>query len=149
MMEVIATLPPFGLVWCLCFVAQGFALQSLGLLSHDAFIHRRIWGDRGSWIGAVVSSYPVLLCPTWYLMLHRDHHAYLGGEGDTETYKQDLDTLAKRLLFLTAPGDMLAKSGKLSSTGTLPPAVMPRTEAERRHLARERRLLRGFVGVVL
>ena len=139
---------PFGFPWALCFVAQGFALQALGLLSHDAFMHRRIWGDRGSWIGALVSSVPVLLSPTWYAVIHTDHHAFLGTDRDTETYKQNLDTAWKRVLFLTAVGDRLAKLGRLSKCGVpLPPAV-PRTAKEASRLRLERIFLPLFLLIV-
>jgi fatty acid desaturase len=140
---------PLGPTWLFCFVAQGFGLQCLGLLSHDAFIHRRIWGDRGSWAGAIVSSFPVLLSPTRYLIVHRDHHAYLGTAKDTETYKENLDTLWKRAAFLTVVGDRLAKLGKLSKADRPMPALVPRTEKERRRLAVERVGLGAFgMGVV-
>jgi fatty acid desaturase len=128
---------PFGLVWCLCFIAQGFALQAMGLLSHDAFIHRRIWGNRGSWFGAMLFSFPVLLRPTWYVISHRDHHAHLGTDRDTETYKQNLDTVWKRLLFLTVLGDRLARLGRLSRSDAPMPVIAPKTEQERRRLAME------------
>jgi fatty acid desaturase len=142
---VLLALVPFGALWCLAFVAQGFALQCLGLLSHDAFNHRRIWGDLGSWIGSIVSSFPVLLCPTWYLISHSDHHAYLGTAKDTETYKQNLDTIWKRIFFLTLPGDRLAKLGRLSKTDAPMPAILPRTAKERRRLKAERVCLGLFV----
>ncbi len=142
---VLLALLPFGLLWCLAFAAQGFALQCLGLLSHDAFNHRRIWGDRGSWIGSIVSSFPVLLCPTWYLISHRDHHAYLGTAKDTETYKQTLDTVWKRVLFLTLPGDRLAKLGRLAKADARMPAILPGTPKERRRLTAERACLGAFV----
>lgn len=136
---------PFGPVWVFCFLLQGFALQCLGLLSHDAFIHRRIWGDRGSWVGAMISSFPVLLCPTWYLIAHRDHHVHLGTERDTETYKNNLDGIWKRVFFLTAIGDRLAKLGRLSKADTPMPSVLPKTEKERRRLSAERAGLAVFV----
>ncbi|HEX4260286.1 MAG TPA: fatty acid desaturase [Acetobacteraceae bacterium] len=139
---------PFGQLWGLAFVAQGFAFQCLGLLSHDAFNHRRIWGDRLSWIGAMVSSFPVLLCPTWYRISHRDHHAYLGTARDTETYKQNLDTVLKRAAFLTLPGDRLAKLGRLSAADAPMPEILPGTPTERRRLRIERVCLVLFlVGV--
>ena len=141
---------PFGLLWCACFIGQGFALQALGLLSHDAFIHRRIWGDRGSWLGAILFSFPVLLRPTWYVIAHRDHHAYLGTEKDTETYKQNLDTVWKRLLFLTVLGDRLARLGRLSKADAPTPVISPRTEKERRRLAVEKAgLVLFLLGIVL
>lgn len=142
---VLLAVLPFGLVWVLCFLLQGFALQCLGLLSHDAFIHRRIWGDRGSWVGAMISSFPVLLCPTWYLLAHRDHHVHLGTDKDTETYKENLDGIWKRVLFLTVIGDRLAKQGRLSSADKPMPSILPKTGKERRRLAAERAGLTAFV----
>ncbi len=140
---------PFGPAWIVLFVTQGFAFQCLGLLSHDAFIHRRIWGDRLSWIGAMISSFPVLLCPTWYLIFHRDHHLHLGTADDTETYKQNLDLFWKRLLFLTAIGDFLAKKGRLSRHDRAVPTIIPRTAGEGRRLTTERILLALFLAVIL
>lgn len=125
---------PLGAVWFCCFVAQGFALQCLGLLSHDAFIHRKIWGDLGSWAGAIISFFPLMMRPTWYLVFHRDHHSYLGSEKDTETYKQNLDNIWKRVLFLTAIGDRLAKLGRLSQTDRPVPVILGRNSKERRRL---------------
>lgn len=139
---------PLGWLWALCFIAQGFALQSLGLLSHDAFMHRRIWGNTGSWIGAMVSSIPVLLSPTWYVISHTDHHAHLGTDKDTETYKQNLNTAWKRVFFLTAAGDRLAKLGRLSKTDIPMRPPMPRTRKEARRLGLERIVLLLFLLVV-
>jgi fatty acid desaturase len=140
---------PFGAMWALVFVAQGFAFQCLGLLSHDAFIHRRIWGDCGSWFGAMVSSFPVLLCPTWYLIFHRGHHAHLGTEHDTETYKGNLDSPWKRFLFLTAIGDFLAKKGRLGQSDRPVPAIAVSSIKEGQRLAAERILLTLFVAIVI
>ncbi len=136
---------PLGLPWAFCFVAQGLALQTLGLLSHDAFMHRRIWGDAGSWIGSMVASFPVLLSPTWYVIAHTDHHAYLGTDRDTETYKQNLDTAWKRVFFLTAAGDRLAKLGRLSKADIPMRPVVPRTPKEARRLRLERIFLPLFL----
>ena len=145
---VLLAISPFGLLWALCFLAQGFALQSLGLLSHDAFIHRRIWGDRGSWFGAMVFSLPVLLPPTWYAISHQDHHTHLGTEHDTETYKSHLDTVWKRALFLTVIGDRLAKSGKFASGNGDIPVIVGRNHKERSRLRVERVGLLVFLMVV-
>ena len=128
----------FGLWWILAFVAQGVALQCLGLLSHDAFYHRRIWGDHGSWAGSIVSFFPLLMSPTWYQIYHRDHHAYLGSSKDTETYKQNLDSFWKRVLFTTAIGDLLAKAGRLSKDDRPLPVIEGKTSKERRRLRLER-----------
>lgn len=134
---------PFGIMWLLCFIAQGFALQGLGLLAHDAFVHRKIWGDRGSWIGSIIFFYPTFLRPTWYVILHTNHHAYLGTDKDTEAYKQNLDSTWKRLFFLTILGDRMTRLGKLSKDDARMPIISPRTRKERRRLAVER------VGLIL
>ena len=135
----------FGLVWLLCFAGQGFALQALAMLSHDAFIHRRIWGDRGSWIGAMLFSFPVLLRPTWYFLFHTEHHVHIGTEKDTEIFKQNLDTVWKRLFFLTLPGDRLARIGKLSKFDTPVPVIVPKTETQRRRMSIEKTALTVFL----
>ena len=139
---------PFGFAWGLCFAGQGFALQASVMLSHDAFIHRRIWGNRGSWIAAMVFSFPVLLRPASYAIFHTDHHAYIGTEKDTETFKQNLDTLWKRVFFLTLLGDRLARIGKLSKSDTPVPIILPKTDTERRRMAAETAALAGFLLVV-
>ena len=141
--------PPFGLAWALAFIAQGFALQALGLLSHDAFNHRRIWGDWGSWLGAMLFSIPVLLRPTHYAIFHRDHHLHLGTARDPEIYKQDLDSVWKRLFFLTVLGDRLVRLGKLSRNGGPRPVIAPRNETERRRLAAEKAAVRLFLLVII
>lgn len=141
---------PFGLICCLCFIAQGFALQGLGLLAHDAFIHRKIWGDRGSWIGSIIFFFPVLLRPTWYIILHTNHHAFLGTDDDTEAYKQNLDAIWKRLFFLTIAGDRMTRLGKLSKGDAKVPVISPRTYKEQRRLAVEQvGLILFILGIVV
>jgi fatty acid desaturase len=110
---------PIGPVWGLLFVLQGFLLQLLGLVSHDLFVHRRVWGDRGSWLGSVLLTLPRLSLPTGYEQAHLAHHRYIGTERDTEAYKQQLDSRAKRWLFATLLGIKLAQSGKLKQGESL------------------------------
>lgn len=106
---------PLGLPWLALFVAQGFLLQWMGLVSHDVFVHRRIWGETGSWLGSLLLTLPRLSLPTGYEQAHLAHHRCIGTPEDTEAYKQYLDTRARRLLFLTVAGVKLAQRGRLAA----------------------------------
>lgn len=106
---------PLGPAWLLLFVAQGFLLQVMGLVSHDVFVHRRIWGDTGSWLGSLLLTLPRLSLPTGYEQAHLAHHRCIGTPEDTEAYKQHLDTRGRRLLFLTVAGVKLAQRGRLAA----------------------------------
>lgn len=114
----LATLP-FGALWLFCFVLQGFLLQLLGLVSHDLFVHRRVWGATGSWLASIVLTLPRLSLATGYEQAHLAHHRWIGTERDTEAYKQQLDTRRKRWLFITLPGIKLAQAGKLQADAAL------------------------------
>ncbi len=110
---------PLGPLWLLLFVLQGFLLQLMGLVSHDLFVHRQVWGRTGSWLGSIVLTLPRLSPPTGYQQAHLAHHRWIGTERDTEAYKQQLDTAAKRWLFLSLPGVKLAQAGKLKNADAL------------------------------
>lgn len=107
---------PVSLAWLALFVAQGFVLQWMGLVSHDVFVHRKVWGETGSWLGSLVLTMPRLSLPTGYEQAHLQHHQWIGTDRDTEAYKQHLDTRARRFLFLTIFGIKLAQAGKLKAS---------------------------------
>lgn len=109
----------FGPLWLLLFVLQGFLLQLLGLVSHDLFVHRRVWGPRGSWLASLPLTLPRLSLPTGYEQAHLAHHRWIGTERDTEAYKQQLDSRGKRWLFTTLLGIKLAQAGKLKQGESL------------------------------
>ncbi|MET1076634.1 MAG: fatty acid desaturase [Pseudomonas sp.] len=117
-LHLLASLP-FGLTWGLLFVLQGFLLQLLGLVSHDLFVHRRLWGSTGSWLASLVLTLPRLSLPTGYAQAHLAHHRWIGTERDTEAYKQQLDSRGKRWLFATLLGIKLAQAGKLKQGESL------------------------------
>ena len=104
----------FGLLWCLLFVAQGLLAQTMMLVSHDLFVHRRVGGDFWSWVGSMVLTIPRLSSPSGYESAHLNHHKYIGTDRDTEAYKQDLNTRFKRVLFSTMPGVKMAQANKFS-----------------------------------
>lgn len=138
---------PFSALWLLLFVAQGFLLQLLGLVSHDLFVHRRVFGATGSWLASIVLTLPRLSLPTGYEQAHLAHHRWIGTAQDTEAYKQHLNTRGKRWLFMTLLGVKLAQAGRLRRADGLRHYhdVSSRgAEAEQRaHI--ERWLLRGLL----
>lgn len=90
-------------IWWLLFVLQGFIIMAFGYLLHDACVHRKVGGRRFSyWLG-VVSGVLSFQPYSQYRHTHLDHHSYTGTDED-EAYKQDLDTRARRILFLTPIG---------------------------------------------
>lgn len=108
---------PFrSVLWALAFVLQGFAVQLLGLVSHDLFVHRRVGGATVAWLGSLLCTVPRLTKPSAYEMVHLEHHRYAGTDRDTEAYKRDIDTRARRLLFLTVPGIKILQGRKLART---------------------------------
>ncbi|MDF3032116.1 MAG: fatty acid desaturase-like protein [Moraxellaceae bacterium] len=109
----------FGITWLALFVLQGFLLQWMGLVSHDLFVHRRAWGETGSWWASLVLTLPRFSLPTGYEQAHLAHHRCLGTVQDTEAYKQHLDTRARRCLFLTLAGIKLAQAGRLEAEAGL------------------------------
>lgn len=108
-----------GFVWLALFVLQGFLLQWMGLVSHDLFVHRRAWGETGSWWASLLLTLPRFSLPTGYEQAHLAHHRCLGTVQDTEAYKQQLDTRVRRLVFLTLAGIKLAQAGRLEADAGL------------------------------
>ncbi|MGE0631420.1 MAG: fatty acid desaturase [Pseudobdellovibrionaceae bacterium] len=109
---------PFGFLWMLCLIAQGFAIQILGLVKHDLFMHRQWGGPKWSYIGELVLGLPLTSPPTAVKVTHMQHHFSVNTDEDTEAYKQDLDSLWKRWIFLTAPGVALAMGRLFASRKT-------------------------------
>ncbi len=114
-----------GWAWLAVFVLQGLLFQIFGYAVHDLFVHRRVGGGAGYYIGALFEL-PLLFSRTWYARLHLSHHASMNTHDDTEAYKQDIDTRARRLLFLTMPGVMgLAWAFKKKPADAPRPAPLP------------------------
>jgi fatty acid desaturase len=101
-----------GLYTPLGLLVQGWLFQIAGLISHDLFVHRRVGGERLSWLGSLLLTLPRLSLPVGYEVAHLTHHRHLGSVRDSENYKQALDSRRKRLLFSTLFGIRMAQSGK-------------------------------------
>jgi len=113
MMTALALLP-FGWLWALCFIGQGFSLQWMALVSHDIFVHRSVGGKKWSWIGSMFLTIPRFSLPSGYREAHLAHHRHIATDRDTEKYKQDLNTPWRRFLFSTFIGAKMAQAGKFS-----------------------------------
>lgn len=154
MMSALALLP-FGFLWCLCFVAQGFSLQWMALVSHDIFVHRGVGGKRWSWLGSMVLTVPRFSMPSGYRKAHLAHHRHIATPLDTEAYKQDLDSTWRRLLFSTFIGARLAQAGRFSKQARSGETVKHYRAVDTRNAALaarvqiERRVQRTFFLVVV
>ena len=123
---------PSGFVWLTCIGLQGLTLTLMGLVNHDLFVHRKVLGDRGSWIGSILFTVPLPMSPTGYDHAHLLHHRFVGTDRDTEIYKQDLNTKGRRLLFCTFFGIKRATAG-VWGVPRRPPYLSLRTESPRLH----------------
>lgn len=98
-------------------VAQGWLMTIMALVNHDLFVHRRRFGGRAGWLVGSVLFGLLTIRATGYGVTHLRHHGKIGTDEDPENYKQDLNSLGRRLLFVTLPGLKLATSGRWSTDG--------------------------------
>lgn len=101
---------PFGILWMVVFFFQGMVLQWFGFWSHDACIHRKVFGPRLSYIFSLIAMLPLTIPPSGYEFSHLSHHRNLNKKNDAEDYKNDIDTWWKRLFILTLFGQLLAST---------------------------------------
>jgi len=94
---------PETALWWILFFLQGFVIMAFGYLLHDVCVHRKFGGKHFSYWLSVVSGVLSFQPPSQYGFTHLEHHEFTGTDED-EAYKQDLDTRARRLLFLTPVG---------------------------------------------
>lgn len=140
-----------GWQWFGFLVVQGLVIQTFGYVVHDLFIHRRVGGRAGYFIGAIFEL-PLTFRLTWHALYHLDHHASMNTRDDPEAYKQDLDTRVKRLFFLTLPGTILTMSRRLKPKNPVSPDILmaplgpPATDRERWQLKFERALACVWIG---
>lgn len=98
----------FGIVWGLVFILQGFVLQVFGFAGHELFTHRKVIGNKLSYLVSLLYYLPLTMLPSHYSYFHMAHHRYLNTDMDTEAYKQDIDTRLKRVILLTFIGQLLS-----------------------------------------
>jgi fatty acid desaturase len=88
-------------IWWLAFLVQGDLVLVMAFINHDAFVHRKLLAPRLRWILSSLLVWPSHLRGATYEQQHLTHHRALGTEGDSELYKQTIDTPLKRILYAT------------------------------------------------
>jgi fatty acid desaturase len=136
-----------GYAWWAALIFQGLLIQTFGYVVHDLFIHRRVGARAGYYIAALFEL-PVTFRLTWHALYHIDHHRSMNTPFDPEAYKQDLDTVAKRLLFLTLPGALLVMSRRLKPRIAFSPEI-PMGPLAGKRTSRQVRQLRFEQGLTL
>lgn len=124
---------------------QGWLIQWAGLLSHDLFVHRRVGGPLGSWLGALLLTVPRLSSPVGYEQAHLTHHRHIGSSRDSEHYKQGLNTRLRRLLFSTLFGIRLAQAGKQVGAQRRYHDVSDKSDTLQRRARVEKWIIRGWL----
>jgi fatty acid desaturase len=112
-------------------VAIGWAATATNVVAHDLVVHRRRWGTFGSWLLGACAFALVSNRLTAYTIAHVRHHARINTLDDTEAYKQDIDTVAKRFAFCTVFGFKAATGGRWATprrSGYF--ALIPRNKVE-------------------
>lgn len=87
--------------WWLCFLVQGNLVIVMGILNHDAFVHRKFLPEPLRWVVSSVLAWPAQLRSALYEGQHLKHHRALGTDGDTEMHKHGVNTAWKRLVYAT------------------------------------------------
>lgn len=129
---------PIGPAWAALAALQALTLfNSFYSVRHDLFLHRRVAGNRGSYLLGVLCSLP-LVQPYSELTLHMDHHKHVGWDL-SEEFATDLDKRWKRWFCLTLVGFLLLLGRRLRSPGApRPNAGFRFPDWYRRRLKREK-----------
>ena len=119
--------------WWLCLVVQGNLIIVMGILNHDAFVHRKLLAPRLRWVLSSILAWPAQLRSALYEGQHLKHHRALGTEGDTEMHKHALDTRLRRLVFASPaliPYRVLFYRSLLARQKAVAPDERPQGRAE-------------------
>jgi fatty acid desaturase len=135
---------PIGVAWALAAAAVPLVLFTWLSAGHDLCTHRRVGGATVSWLLSMVFAIPRFTLPSRYEHSHRLHHRYIGTPLDGERYKQGLDTVPRRWLFLTFPGAKLAPG-----RGADGPAFPPPPDALARRIRVETWVMRAWIAALL
>lgn len=88
-------------LWWVCLVLQGNLVIVMGIINHDAFVHRKLLPTPLRWVVSQILAWPAQLQAALYESRHLTHHRELGTDGDTEMHKQGLDTAWRRFIYAT------------------------------------------------
>lgn len=89
-------------LWWVCLVLQGNLVIVMGILNHDAFVHRKLLPPPLRWVVSQILAWPAQLRSALYESRHLVHHRALGTDADTEMHKHGLDTAWRRIAYATA-----------------------------------------------
>jgi fatty acid desaturase len=144
----------FGVLWLVCFLAQGCLIQIMGLYAHEMCTHRKYGGRHYSHVCDLICSMLTIHSPTFYYVFHMRHHRNLNTCDDPEVKQLKLmiggagQTLGRKLLFSTILGAVVAEA--LSSKN--PDAVVARKECTKeqlRAISLEKILIYLFIAATL
>jgi fatty acid desaturase len=88
-------------LWWACLVLQGDLIIVMGIINHDAFVHRKLLPTPLRWVVSQVLAWPAQLQAALYESRHLTHHRELGTDRDTEMHKHGLDTALRRFIYAT------------------------------------------------
>lgn len=134
-------------LWSLLCLLQGCALQCVGYVAHDVFVHRRRGGRRVAKILANLCWIPILVGATEYESRHLAHHRHPGPMDDGEDYKRDMDRRWVRALFLCAPFTLMIMARRFRRADAVDSSWKP-SEREARVVRFEKLALALFVALV-
>ena len=126
-------------------VAIGWLMTILALVTHDLFVHRRVFGARASLWAGVASMAVTTLNAVSYRVGHELHHAHINTPRDPEQFKNALSTRFRRFAHMTLPGYKWSVGGRWDPPGTTPFLDNPSPDA---YTARTRRTA-GIVCLVV
>lgn len=150
-MWLLATLS-FSILWLIIFILQGFMLQIFGLAAHELFTHRKVLGEKLSYVCSLFYMLPITMLPSDYYHFHMKHHRYLNTDQDAEEYKQDIDNRWKRMFILTFLGQLLAHKRKLytgDKTKLNTPEKVTEANPIRKKIVFEQRLFLSYIVLVI
>lgn len=150
-MWLLATIS-FGVIWLIIFILQGFVLQIFGLAAHELFTHRKVLGEKPSYICSLFYMLPITMLPSEYYHFHMKHHRYLNTDQDAEAYKQDIDNPWKRVFILTFIGQLLAHKRKLytgDKSNLNTPEAVAKDNPIHKKIVFEQRLLLPYLALVI
>lgn len=133
-------------------LTQGWLITALGLHAHDFYIHRSTWPSPVGPLLATISFTPALRPCAMYRVSHLKHHLKLLTNEDTEASLVQVNTRARRMLFMSGIGFFLAKAGKWLPPGERTEQDLLLSDATAMELRRdsiEKRIILGFLLVML
>lgn len=143
-----------GMLWFVCFVAQGCLIQVIGLYAHEMCTHRKYGGPYWSYATDLVCSLLTLHSQTFYRVFHMKHHRNLNTASDPEVKQLQLmigrgnQSFARKLLFSSIIGAVVVEV--LNSKN--PDAVVAESEFTKKQLMAvrvEKALIYTFIATVL